>query len=54
VRGQVEVAIADSGDILDASDCTSTDPAPSEDIPAFTVGFVTLADVPLEPMPAAG
>lgn len=54
VRGQVEVTIATSGDILGASDCTSTEPAPSEDIPAFTVGFVTLADVPLEPATAAG
>jgi 5'-nucleotidase len=54
VRGQVEVTIAESGDILGASDCTSSEPAPSEDIPAFTVGFVTLADVPLEPATAAG
>jgi 5'-nucleotidase len=58
IKGLVEVTTAvDLADrnILAPSDCTATDPTggePADDLDAFTIGYATLADVPLDPPPA--
>jgi 5'-nucleotidase len=55
IKGLVEVITAvDLADrnILAPSDCTAEDPTggdPADDLDAFTVGYATLADVPLDP-----
>ncbi len=56
VRGLVEVPMAtdNTGRDVGTSDCTSTATDPADDIAAFTVGFVTLSDLPLQPATAPG
>jgi 5'-nucleotidase len=49
LRGQVEVASATTGNPLAPSDCTSTAEGAGDDVTAFTNGFATLTDVPIEP-----
>jgi 5'-nucleotidase len=49
-RGQVEVAVATSGDdVLSPSDCASTDEGQTDDVSAFVAGFATLSELPVEP-----
>ena len=48
LRGQVEVASATGGDPLGTSDCTSTEEGGPDDVTAFTNGYATLTQVPLE------
>jgi len=49
LRGQVEVASATGGNPLSTSDCTSTAEGATDDVTAFTNGYATLTEVPLEP-----
>jgi 5'-nucleotidase len=49
LRGQVEVASATGGNPLSTSDCTSTAEGAPDDVTAFTNGYATLTEVPLEP-----
>jgi 5'-nucleotidase len=49
LRGEVEVASATAGDALAPSDCTSTTEGQADDVTAFTAGFATFTEVPLEP-----
>lgn len=49
LRGQVDAASAAAGNPLTTSDCTSTVPAPADDVTAFANGFATLSEVPVEP-----
>ena len=49
LRGQVEVASATGGNPLPTSDCTSTAEGATDDVTAFTNGYATLTEVPLEP-----
>ena len=52
LRGQVEVASATGGNPLPTSDCTSTAEGATDDVTAFTNGYATLTEVPLEPAAA--
>jgi 5'/3'-nucleotidase len=49
LRGQVEVASATGGNPLSTSDCTSDAEGATDDVTAFTNGYATLTEVPLEP-----
>jgi 5'/3'-nucleotidase len=49
LRGQVEVASATGGNPLGTSDCTSTAEGATDDVTAFTNGYATLTEVPLDP-----
>jgi 5'/3'-nucleotidase len=49
LRGQVEVASATGGNPLPTSDCTSTAEGATDDVTAFTNGYATLTEVPVEP-----
>jgi 5'-nucleotidase len=49
-RGEVETTPAPTADgFTEPPDCTSTAPAPSLDIAAFLVGFVSLSELPARP-----
>lgn len=51
-RGVVEVPAATDAagrNVIGPSDCTSTTPAPADDVDAFTVGFTTRSELPLRP-----
>lgn len=52
VRDVVEVASATTGDVMGTSDCASTEDGFTDDVTAFTNGFATLAEVPVEPATA--
>jgi 5'-nucleotidase len=49
VRGTVEVDSATAGDAGAAQDCTATAEGFTDDVTAFTNGFATLTEVPIEP-----
>jgi|SoiMethySBSTD1v2_1073268.scaffolds.fasta_scaffold04238_11 5'/3'-nucleotidase len=49
LRGEVEVASATAGNPVAPSDCTSTADGQTDDVAAFTAGFATLTEVPVDP-----
>jgi 5'-nucleotidase len=49
VRGTLEVDSATAGDPVAAQDCTATAEGFADDVTAFTNGFATLTEVPIEP-----
>jgi 5'-nucleotidase len=49
VRGEVEVASGTAGNPVAQSDCTSTSEGQADDVAAFTAGFATFTEVPVEP-----
>ena len=52
LRGEVETTSATAGDPAAPQDCTSTAAGQTDDVTAFTAGFATLTEVPVEPAAA--
>jgi 5'-nucleotidase len=50
LRGSVDVDSATGGDVVGVSDCESTGEAYTDDVTAFTNGFATYTELPIEPV----
>lgn len=49
LRGSLEVGLATEGDPVGTSDCTATGDGYTDDVTAFTDGYATVTDLPVEP-----
>lgn len=52
LRGEVETTSATGGNPVAPQDCTSTAEGQTDDVTAFTAGFATLTEVPVDPAAA--